>query len=176
MESCPRARAALGWLWGGTVARPEPAYRAGPGSCWLFPSSLGISIFMFFHPRKPAWPSLVLRVHLPRNSPACEQRQVGVQAGGAWMKLDPNPIQTELCTVPVPAGTEALKHGGLQGWCDLVPCPEGDAVGMEPCVDQPPKPGPCKHFGKEWGCQWLEEGAGAHTAFPWQGSPSWGFS
>lgn len=30
---------------------------------------------------------------------------------------------------------------GLQGWWNLVPCPQGDALGMEPCVDQPPQSG-----------------------------------
>lgn len=36
------------------------------------------------------------------------------------------------------AGAGGPKHGGLQGWCDLVLCPQGDALGMQPRVDHPP--------------------------------------
>lgn len=52
----------------------------------------------------------------------------------------------------------------------------GDALSVEPCVDQTPNLGPHTLVGSERGCQLSEEGADAHTAFPWQGSLSWLFS
>ena len=161
--SPPWARAAPVWLRGATGAWLEPTRCAGPGWCWLFPSSLGTGVLVVFHPRKPAWPFPVLGASFAEPPPPLASRD---KVGGhrwSWIQT-PHRWSSEPCLHV--AGMEGPGHSGFGGGVTW------STAHRE--VVQPPDH-VLAHILEGNG---VVSGRGAVlvlTACLWQGSPPWAF-